>query len=190
MGVVRAGSFLIAVCVVPCAPGSHSMCYCGHTYGEHFRAKATARNLSKSNCKACKCKVCVVCVCVCVCVLPYRELQQRTSSQRAPVCQRYAFIPMRPEEVGMWWLVRRPDFNVHTWSPKCRFATQHASRVWVFLASLSTRVAVPILPRCKHSHKKHNVGVSSRCRERGCGCGYFESDFACVVCDKKWEDVR
>merc|ERR1719183_1722677 len=129
---MHAGSFLIAVCVVPCAPGSHSMCYCGHTYGEHFRAKATSRNLSKSNCKACKCK-------------------------------RYAFIPMRPEEVGMWWLVRRPDFNVHTWSPKCR---------------------------CKHSHKKHNVGVSSRCRERGCGCGYFESDFACVVCDKKWEDVR
>lgn len=61
----------------------------------------------------------------------------------------------------MWWLVRRPDFNVNTWSPKCR---------------------------CKHSHKKHDVGVSSRCRERGCGCGYFESDFACVVCDKKWED--
>ena len=144
MGVVRAGSFLIAVCVVPCAPGSHSMCYCGHTYGEHFRAKATARNLSKSNCKACKCKVCVVCVCVCV--LPYRELQQRTSSQRAPACQRYAFIPMRPEEVGMWWLVRRPDFNVHTWSPKCRFATQRASCVWVSLHPCQRTLLCPFFP--------------------------------------------
>ena len=58
------------------------MCYCGHTYGEHFRAKATARNLSKSNCKACKCKVCVVCVCVCVCCLIVNFSKGRPHNER------------------------------------------------------------------------------------------------------------
>lgn len=75
-------------------------------------------------------------------------------------CGRFEFVPVRPEECGMWWLPRRPDFNVHTWEPKCS---------------------------CKHGPSKHSCKFSKKCRMRGCGCSSFHSDFACVVCDKKWE---
>ncbi|KAJ9533555.1 hypothetical protein QJQ45_026610, partial [Haematococcus lacustris] len=64
-----------------------------------------------------------------------------------------------PEEVGDWWLVRRKGFNVHTWRAKCR---------------------------CGHGHDEHDpVHKCVRCR---CGCARFTSNFACLACDKLWED--
>jgi len=78
-------------------------------------------------------------------------------------CKRFEFIPRRPEEVGEWWMPRRKGFNVITWRAKCR---------------------------CKHGHDDHMPPGSpySKCRAPGCGCGHFNSDFLCVVCDKHWED--
>lgn len=58
----------------------------------------------------------------------------------------------------MWWLPRRPGFDIRTWEPKCA---------------------------CKHEISRHRAAGSRSCR--GCGCGAFVSDFACVVCDRKWE---
>lgn len=73
-------------------------------------------------------------------------------------CSHYAFVPSRPEECGEYWLVRRKGFNVHTWRAKCK---------------------------CGHGHDSHHPN-HKRCR--ACGCPAFESNFACLVCDRSWED--
>ena len=85
----------------------------------------------------------------------------------APKCQLcscggFRDIPNQPEEIGEGWLSRRANFDINAWSAKCR---------------------------CSHGSKSHD-GTSRgyRCRARGCGCMSFESHFACVVCDKSWED--
>ncbi|KAF5836040.1 hypothetical protein DUNSADRAFT_6561 [Dunaliella salina] len=38
--------------------------------------------------------------------------------------------------------------------------------------------------KCGHSHEEHHP-IRKRCQ---CGCPQFVSNFACVACDKKWED--
>ncbi|GFR40194.1 hypothetical protein Agub_g754, partial [Astrephomene gubernaculifera] len=38
--------------------------------------------------------------------------------------------------------------------------------------------------RCGHGHDEHDPNAR-RCR---CGCSMFQSNFACLVCDLKWED--
>lgn len=75
------------------------------------------------------------------------------------VCKSFAYIPTRPEELGESWLVRRKGFNLHTFRAKCK---------------------------CKHGHDVHRPAPPRRCTE--CGCGGFQSDFLCVVCDMRWED--
>ena len=35
-------------------------------------------------------------------------------------CKSFMYIPTRPEEVGMWWLPRRKEFDVRTWRAKCK----------------------------------------------------------------------
>lgn len=45
--------------------------------------------------------------------------KQNTACRDCP-CKRFAFVPTRPEECGMYWLVRRKDFNVATWRPPCK----------------------------------------------------------------------
>jgi len=102
------------------------MCFCGHVYGEHFRAKKTARNLLKSHCKKEGCK-CAVRAPALRCVCELRVCGTISIHFRCGMHQRFEFIPMRPEEVGMWWLVRRPDFNITKWSPKCRCACSPAA---------------------------------------------------------------
>jgi len=74
-------------------------------------------------------------------------------------CDAFQYMFERPEEIGEYWLVRRKDFNILTWAPKCR---------------------------CKHTHKEHHPHKSKACRR--CGCGSFQSDFLCLVCDRHWED--
>lgn len=64
-------------------------------------------------------------------------------------CKRYAFIPQRPEEVGMYWLVRRKDFNVNAWRAKCK---------------------------CQHNHEEHACNAPYNCKK--CSCFGFNSDFA------------
>ena len=76
-------------------------------------------------------------------------------------CQGFTFIPSRPEEVGMWWLPRRKDFDVRKWKAKCK---------------------------CGHTHVEHDCDRRRGRPCRLCGCGGFTSDFLCVVCDKHWED--
>lgn len=76
-------------------------------------------------------------------------------------CQGYAWIPSRVEEIGEFWHQRRRDFDPEAWRAKCR---------------------------CKHTHEDHDPGGMRRCRARGCGCGVFDSSFACAACDKHWQE--
>ena len=73
-------------------------------------------------------------------------------------CRRFKFVPSRPEEVGMWWLPRRPGFNAELWKVPCK---------------------------CKHDHTTHNP-VSLKCNK--CSCREFISDYLCVVCDSHQEE--
>ena len=82
----------------------------------------------------------------------------RGAARWACRCPGFAFMPSRPEEVGDYWLVKRRGFNINTWRCKCR---------------------------CGHTHEEHDPNTR-RCRS--CGCGAFQSNFLCVVCDKHWED--
>lgn len=74
-------------------------------------------------------------------------------------CKNFKFMPRRPEEVGMYWLPRRKGFNVNTWRPSCK---------------------------CKHLHDEHKPNHPMKCTK--CGCYCFESDFACLNCELKWEE--
>ncbi|KAM9331091.1 protein FAM221B [Gastrophryne carolinensis] len=74
-------------------------------------------------------------------------------------CPAFSFIPSSPEEVGEFWLRKRPGFDPGAWAAKCR---------------------------CHHSHYEHRPTGSRACRSRGCGCSAFESSFLCAACDRKW----
>ncbi|CAM9520520.1 unnamed protein product, partial [Hapterophycus canaliculatus] len=73
-------------------------------------------------------------------------------------CQSFEFVPSRPEEIGEWWLPRRPGFDASSWRTKCR---------------------------CGHSHEDHHP---SRRSCGSCKCGEFLSAYGCVVCDSHQED--
>lgn len=74
-------------------------------------------------------------------------------------CVGFRFIPRRPEEVGMGHLPRRKGFNINTWGASCI---------------------------CGHTHKEHKAKRPHSCKT--CNCYDFQSDFACVGCDKKFEE--
>eukprot|EP00667_Euglena_gracilis_P016917 EG_transcript_17750 len=74
-------------------------------------------------------------------------------------CDMFQYVFERPEEIGEYWLVRRKDFNILEWAPKCR---------------------------CKHGPRDHAPNASKACKR--CGCGAFQSGFLCLVCDKHWEE--
>uniref|UniRef100_H0X5L9 Family with sequence similarity 221 member B n=1 Tax=Otolemur garnettii TaxID=30611 RepID=H0X5L9_OTOGA len=76
-------------------------------------------------------------------------------------CLMFCFIPSRPEEVGEFWLTRRATFDPKAWRAQCR---------------------------CKHSHEEHAATGSHPCRHRDCCCRYFESNFLCAACDRRWEE--
>ncbi|XP_075415613.1 protein FAM221B [Tenrec ecaudatus] len=76
-------------------------------------------------------------------------------------CLMFCFIPSRPEEVGEFWLTRRATFNPKAWRAQCR---------------------------CKHSHEDHLATGSHPCRHQGCCCRFFESNFLCAACDRRWEE--
>ena len=82
----------------------------------------------------------------------------KTQCSKCP-CKGFSFIPRRPEEVGMDWLPRRKGFNVHQWRPSCK---------------------------CKHTHEEHGPTAGSKCK--ACSCFSFQSDFACISCDRSWEE--
>jgi hypothetical protein len=84
--------------------------------------------------------------------------KQNTACKDCP-CKRFAFVPTRPEECGMYWLVRRKDFNVNTWRPPCK---------------------------CKHTCEEHSPAYPLRCRK--CPCPDFIGNFACLTCDGAWTD--
>ncbi|CAD8136860.1 unnamed protein product [Paramecium pentaurelia] len=73
-------------------------------------------------------------------------------------CKRFQFVPSRPEECGMYWLPRRKDFNILTWRPPCK---------------------------CNHGCEDHLPNYPLRCRK--CQCSDFDSYFACIACDRRWE---
>lgn len=75
-------------------------------------------------------------------------------------CKRFAFIPSRPEDVGEFWYARRRDFDLSTYRVKCK---------------------------CKHAHDSHDP-TFFKCKEKGCGCSAFNSNFLCSACDKHWEN--
>ena len=79
-------------------------------------------------------------------------------------CTRFAFMPTRPEEVGMGYLCRRKEFDIRRWKPPCR---------------------------CKHTHTMHEPQNGLHpCRK--CGCSGWDSSFACTVSDRaeKNEEIQ
>ena len=62
--------------------------------------------------------------------------------------------------MGEWWLPRRKGFLVAHWRAQCK---------------------------CNHGHDAHDPAGIRRCLQ-GCGCPGFRSAFACVACDRPWED--
>lgn len=76
-------------------------------------------------------------------------------------CKAYQWIPNRPEDIGEFWLSKRPGFDAKAWRAKCR---------------------------CKHTHNFHDPSRPMRCKVKGCSCGGFNSDFLCAGCDRHWED--
>ncbi|XP_067667747.1 protein FAM221B-like [Haliotis asinina] len=76
-------------------------------------------------------------------------------------CKAFAWVPSRPEDIGEFWFQRRRDFDVTTWRCKCK---------------------------CKHTHEEHDPNGLHRCKNRGCSCGGFFSNFLCAACDKHWEN--
>lgn len=79
----------------------------------------------------------------------------------ACICKAFAFVPSRPEEVGEFWLLRRPGYDPNSWRARCK---------------------------CKHTHKEHHPIGLRRCKRRGCGCSRFFSNFLCAACDRHWEE--
>nr|CAB3244458.1 protein FAM221B [Phallusia mammillata] len=86
---------------------------------------------------------------------------QAPCSVRECRCRSYAFIPSRPEDVGEFWLQRRPSFDPSKWKAKCR---------------------------CKHPHTDHCATGLRQCSVQGCRCGQFQSNFLCAACDRHWEE--
>ncbi len=41
------------------------------------------------------------------------------------VCEAFAYIPSRPDEVGEFWLTKRPGFDASTWRAKCKCGHGH-----------------------------------------------------------------
>ena len=69
-------------------------------------------------------------------------------------CKRFEYVPMRPEECGMWHLPRRKGFNVHAWRAPCK---------------------------CKCGHDQHDP-VTRKCN--GCNnCRFYEPNYCCIGCD-------
>ena len=69
-------------------------------------------------------------------------------------CRRFSYVPMRPEECGMWHLPRRKGFDVHAWRAPCK---------------------------CNHGHDCHDP-VTMRCTKCA-NCARFEPNYACIGCD-------
>ena len=69
-------------------------------------------------------------------------------------CRRFNYVPMRPEECGMWHLPRRKGFNVHLWRAPCK---------------------------CNHGHDQHDP-ITLKCN--ACtNCRVFEPNYCCIGCD-------
>ena len=93
----------------------------------------------------------------------FDERRRKNSECRATgcACKQYAFIPSRPEDIGEWWLQKRPGYDVSSWRAKCR---------------------------CKHTHEQHHPNGSRKCKIKNCACFAFDSSFLCAACDKHWEE--
>ena len=97
--------------------------------------------------------------CFCGHKLADHQTPSRTNPQpprcavKSCTCQRFDFVPSRPEEVGMWWLPRRKGFDVRTWRAQCE---------------------------CKHGHDEHDPRTR-RCRQ--CGCPCFRASYRCIGCE-------
>jgi len=110
--------------------GSHSRCFCDHNLQEHEQYSGGSG-----------------------------KKKQKLKCLQCP-CKNFNFIPQRPEDIGEFWLRKRPGFDELNWRAKCR---------------------------CKHTHVQHNADTR-RCKVRGCACFVFESNFLCAACDRHLEE--
>jgi hypothetical protein len=100
-------------------------------------------------------------------------------------CRRFRYIPVRPEEVGEWWLPRRKGFNVGEVSKCvaeciCRTPNLCTARVTVLLRVCQlSRVLFwdqwKAKCKCKCASGNHSETPPYRCKT--CACGGFRSDF-------------
>lgn len=108
-----------------------------------------------------RCRVGPASLCFCGHALPSHavDLQRHEARCGECACRRFEYVPVRPEEVGEWWLPRRPGFDVRQWRAKCK---------------------------CSHAAGEHAPPFGLACRV--CRCARFTSAFRCVACDRAWDD--
>eukprot|EP00798_Chlamydomonas_sp_ICE-L_P002129 gene2129-18175_t len=98
----------------------------------------------------------------CFCGCKYEDHAFATKKSVYPHCQSCACKSFR-------FVPQRPEEVGDWWLPRRKGFNVHTWRAKC---------------RCGHGHDEHDAN-SRRCK---CGCGMFTSNFACVVCDLKWED--
>eukprot|EP00392_Amoebophrya_sp_AT5.2_P010921 g10991.t1 len=138
--------------------GLHSRCFCGHAYADHADCQAGIAAQSKERSRTVRAQ----------------PPPNSACTVEGCGCDRFRFMPQRPEEVGEWWLVRRRGFDVRTWRAKCKL--------------------------CKKTHEEHEPR-SEACNVYGGGRSTttlrstsalrsgprFESAWCCVVCELPYE---
>ena len=77
-----------------CRIHSTSSCLCGHALKSHDAPRGGGGRMRPPGCLKCK------------------------------TCPRFRYAPVRPEEVGQWWLPRRKDFNIREWRARVRKSPQ------------------------------------------------------------------
>ena len=88
-------------------------------------------------------------------------LKTQPKKRREKYCHilKLFFVYFTIKDVGEFWFARRRNFDINTYRVKCK---------------------------CKHSHDMHDPTLFN-CKEKGCGCSAFNSDFLCAACDQHWE---
>lgn len=56
----------------------------------------------------------------------YKGKKNRLKCQSSNcACDAFAYVPSRPDEVGEFWLTKRPGFDPSTWRAKCKCGHAH-----------------------------------------------------------------
>ena len=92
-------------------------------------------------------------ICFCGCTLSAHNMKNRRVPCTKCKCDGFQFMFQRPEEIGEYWLVRRKDFNIHTWVllPLSRPLLLLRALLPLLLLLSAIPSLIPALPPAPHS---------------------------------------